>query len=98
MTVHAFLGRPNDSSLQAFQDEASIVDPFTISTAVDHAAERAAFGSYRCVLPRSFLQPCVYPTLRQDCWGNDKQAACRFRVQGQRSGNEDRIQLAWMAW
>ena len=53
VTVHAFLGRPNDSTLQAFQDEADIVEQFTICTAVDHAAERAAFGSYRSSCART---------------------------------------------
>ena len=77
--MHAFLGRPNDSSLQAFQDEASIVDPFTISTAVDHAAERAAFGSYRWVVPRSFLQPRAYLIPRKDRW--DRQPAWLQTVQ-----------------
>ena len=59
LAVQAFLAHPSDSGLQSFEDCAQVVQPFTITTAVDHAAERAAFGTYRHALSLLVLTWCM---------------------------------------
>ena len=52
--LEVFLAKPDAGPLD-FRDCAQVIDPFTITTSVDHCVEPATLSSYRCHSDLTFV-------------------------------------------
>ena len=59
--LEVFLAKPDAGPLD-FRDCAQVIDPFTITTSVDHCVEPATLSSYRCLSDLAFATPNMQPS------------------------------------